>query len=174
MVAGSVHRTYFVGSASSNGHLIRHHSWARGVERCELRPELLSYLRQAKPLRGRKPKGSERRGKLCGMTNIRERPEEVEGRLGPGHWEGNLILGSGGASAVGTLVERTTRLVVLVHMATRRADVAASACAGALNAIPAPLRKTLTYDRGKEMAGHAVLAAQTGMRIFFADPHSPW
>ena len=71
-------------------------------------------------------------------------------------------------------MERTTRLVVLVHMPTRKADVAASAFAGALNAIPAPLRRTLTYDQGKEMAGHAGLAAQTGMRIFFADPHSPW
>ena len=144
------------------------------LPRGELRRELLSYLRQAKPMRGRKPKGSERRGKLCGMTNIKERPEEIEGRLVPGHWEGDLILGTGGASAVGTLVERTTRLVVLVHMATRKAAVAASAFAGALNAIPAPLRQTLTYDQGKEMAGHAGLAAQTGMRIFFADPHSPW
>ena len=145
-----------------------------GLPRGELRRELLSYLRQAKPVRGRKPKGSERRGKLCNMTNIKERPEEIEGRLVPGHWEGDLILGAGGASAVGTLVERTTRLVVLVHMPTRKAEVAASAFAGALNAIPAPLRKTLTYDQGKEMAGHAGLAAQTGMRIFFADPHSPW
>ena len=144
------------------------------LPRGELRRELLSYLRQAKPVRGRKPKGSERRGKLCNMTNIKERPEEIEGRLVPGHWEGDLILGAGGASAVGTLVERTTRLVVLVHMPTRKAEVAASAFAGALNAIPAPLRKTLTYDQGKEMAGHAGLAAQTGMRIFFADPHSPW
>ena len=125
------------------------------LPRGELRRELLSYLRQAKPVRGRKPKGSERRGKLCNMTNIKERPEEIEGRLVPGHWEGDLILGAGGASAVGTLVERTTRLVVLVHMPTRKAEVAASAFAGALNAIPAPLRKTLTYDQGKEMAGRA-------------------
>lgn len=144
------------------------------LPRGELRRELLSYLRQAKPMRGRKPKGSERRGKLVGMTNIKERPEEIEGRLVPGHWEGDLILGTGGASAIGTLVERTTRFVVLVHMPTRRADVAASAFAGALNAIPAPLRQTMTYDQGKEMAQHQELASQTGMRIFFADPHSPW
>jgi IS30 family transposase len=144
------------------------------LPRGELRRELISCLRQGKPARGRKPKGSERRGKLCNMTNIRDRPEEVAGRLVPGHWEGDLILGAGGASAVGTLVERTTRLVVLVHMPTRKADVAASAFAGALNAIPAPLRKTLTYDQGKEMAGHQGLAAETSMRIFFADPHSPW
>ena len=135
---------------------------------------LIFCLRQDKPSRGRKPKGSERRGKLCNMTNIKERPEEVEGRLVPGHWEGDFILGAGGASAIGTLVERTTRFVVLVHMPTRKADVAACAFAGALNAIPAPLRKTLTYDQGKEMAHHQSLALTTGMRIFFADPHAPW
>lgn len=144
------------------------------LPRGELRRELVGCLRHAKPVRGRKPKGSELRGKLCGMTNIKDRPGEVEGRLVPGHWEGDLILGARGASAIGTLVERTTRFVVLVHMPARQAEVAGSAFAGALNAIPAPLRKTLTYDQGKEMAGHAGLAEATGMRIFFADPHSPW
>jgi IS30 family transposase len=118
------------------------------LPRGELRRELLSYLRQAKPVRGRKPKGSERRGKLCNMTNIKERPEEIEGRLVPGHWEGDLILGAGGASAVGTLVERTTRLVVLVHMPTRKAEVAASAFAGALNAIPAAQDADLRPGQG--------------------------
>jgi IS30 family transposase len=144
------------------------------LPRGELRRELISCLRQDKPSRGRKPKGSERRGKLCNMTNIKYRPEEVEGRLVPGHWEGDFILGEGGSSAIGTLVERTTRFVVLVHMPTRKADVAACAFAGALNAIPASLRKTLTYDQGKEMAHHERLALTTGMRIFFADPHAPW
>jgi len=144
------------------------------LPRGELRRELIGCLRQDKPLRGRKPKNSERRGKLCNMTNIKERPEEVEGRLVPGHWEGDIILGAGGASAIGTLVERTTRFVVLVKMPTRKADVVACAFAGALNAIPDPLRKTLTYDQGKEMAKHESLAESTGMRIFFADPHAPW
>jgi IS30 family transposase len=144
------------------------------LPRGELRRELIACLRQDKPMRGRKPKGSERRGKLCNMTNIKERPDEVAGRLVPGHWEGDFILGAGGSSAIGTLVERTTRYVVLVRMPTRKADVAACAFAGALNAIPAPLRKTLTYDQGKEMAQHEHLALTTGMRIFFADPHSPW
>ena len=144
------------------------------LPRGELRRELIACLRQDKPLRGRKPKGSERRGKLCNMTNIKERPEEVEGRLIPGHWEGDLILGARGASAVGTLVERTTRFVLLVCMPTRKAEVVASAFAGALNAIPEPLRQTLTYDQGKEMADHQDLAKATGMRIFFADPHAPW
>ena len=144
------------------------------LPRGELRRELIGSLRQGKPLRGRKPKGSERRGKLCNMTNIKQRPKEIEGRLIPGHWEGDLILGAGGASAIGTLVERTTRFVVLVRMPTRKADVVACAFAGALNAIPASLRKTLTYDQGKEMAQHESLALNTGMRIFFADPHAPW
>jgi IS30 family transposase len=139
-----------------------------------LRRELIARLRQDKPMRGRKPKGSERRGKRCNMTNIKERHEEVEGRLVPGHWEGDFILGAGGASAIGTLVERTTRSVVLVRMPTRKADVAACAFASALNAIPEPLRKTLTYDQGKEMAAHERLTTDIGMRIYFADPLAPW
>ena len=143
------------------------------LPRGKLRRELIACLRQGKPMRGRKPKGSDRRGKLCGMTNIRERPEDVAGRLAPGHWEGDLILGAGN-SAAGTLVERATRLLLLVLMPTRKAEVAASAFAGALAAIPPSLRQALTYDQGKEMARHKDLAATTGTHIFFADPHSPW
>jgi IS30 family transposase len=138
-----------------------------------LRRELIACLRQDKPMRGRKPKGTERRGKLCNTTNLNERSEGVEGRLVPGHWEGDLILGAGGPSAIGTLVERVTRFTVLVRMPTRKADVVASAFAGALNAIPGPLRKTLTDDQGKELAQHESLALSTGMRILFADPHAP-
>ena len=165
------------GMAEQSGVMVSHEAIYRAiyaVPRGELRRELIACLRHGKPMRGRKPKGSERRGKLCDMTNIGERPAEVEGRLMPGHWEGDLILGAGGSSAIGTLVERTTRYVVLVRMPTRKADVVSCAFAGALNAIPASLRQTLTYDQGKEMAGHRHLAQQTGMRIFFADPHSPW
>ena len=125
------------------------------LPRGQLRRELLSYLRQAKPMRGRKPKGSERCGKLVGMTNIKERPEEVEGRLVPGHWEGDLILGIGGASAIGTLVERITRFVVLVHMATRRADVAASACQWRLNSPQKWRTKTPQFVSGPPLATRA-------------------
>jgi IS30 family transposase len=144
------------------------------LPRGELRRELIACLRQGKPHRGRRSKSTEKRGKIVGMTNIRERPQDVEGRLVPGHWEGDLIIGAGGASAVGTLVERTSRLVLLVHMPTRKADEAASAFSGALNAVPEPLRRTLTYDQGKEMAHHQRLADATGMKVYFADPHSPW
>jgi IS30 family transposase len=165
------------GMAQHSGLLVSHEAIYTAIyalPRGELRRELIACLRQDKPRRGRKPRGSERRGRLCNMTNIKQRPEEVEGRLVPGHWEGDLILGAGGSSAIGTLVERTTRFVVLVRMPARKADVAACAFAGALNTIPAPLRKTLTYDQGKEMANHQSLALNTDMRIFFADPHSPW
>lgn len=165
------------GMAQHSGLLVSHeaiYSAIYALPRGELRRELIACLRQGKPRRGRKPRGSERRGKLCNMTNIKERPEEIESRLVPGHWEGDLILGAGGSSAIGTLVERTTRFVVLVRMPARKADVAACAFAGALNTIPAPLRKTLTYDQGKEMANHQSLALNTDMRIFFADPHAPW
>ena len=159
-----------------SGLLVSHEAIYRAIyamPRGELRREVIACLRQGKTLRGRRPKNSERRGKLVDMTNIRDRPQEVEGRLVPGHWEGDLVLGAGN-TAVGTLVERSTRLLLLVLMPTRKAEVAASAFAGALNAIPAPLRRTLTYDQGKEMAKHKDLARDTGMRIFFADPHSPW
>jgi len=108
------------------------------LPRGELRRELLACLRQAKPARGRTPKGSERRGKLCDMTSIHERPEDANSRLVPGHWEGDLVMGADN-TAIGTLVERTTRFLLLVLMPTRKADVAASAFAGALNTIPAPL-----------------------------------
>jgi len=143
------------------------------LPRGELRRELIACLRQGKPRRGRTPVGSERRGRLCDMTPIAERPDDVAARLVPGHWEGDLILGQA-SSAVGTLVERTTRFLLLVLMPTHKAAVAASAFAGALNTIPAPLRRTLTYDQGKEMARHKDLTHATGMRVFFADPHAPW
>ena len=144
------------------------------LPRGELRRELLACLRQGKTMRGRKPRGSELRGKLCNMTNIRERPEEVEGRLVPGHWEGDIIVGSREASAVGSLVERTTRQLLLVRLPTHKAELTASAFSGALMQIPQALRQTLTYDQGKEMARHERLAEETGMKIYFADPHSPW
>ncbi len=131
--------------------------------------EVIACVRHDKPKRGRKPHDIERRGKLCDMTKVTEWPEKIEDSLVPGHWEDDLTLGAGRCSAIGTLVERTTRLVP-VRMPTRKADIAACEFAGALNAIPAPLRNTLTYDPGKEMTDHSSLAQDTGMRIFFADP----
>src|SRR5688500_6686711 len=144
------------------------------VPRGELRRELLACLRQGKPQRGRRSKDGERRGRICDMTSIRERPAAVEGRLVPGHWEGDLIKGAGNRSSVGTLVERTSRKVVLIKLTDAKAETARDGFAAGLLAVPAPLRLTLTYDPGKEMARHRELTALTGLRVYFADPHAPW
>jgi len=144
------------------------------VPRGELRRELLACLRQGKPHRGRRSKDGERRGRICDMTSIRERPAEVEGRLVPGHWEGDLIKGAGNRSSVGTLVERTSRKLVLIKLTDAKAETARDGFAAGLLAVPAPQRLTLTYDQGKEMARHKELAALTGLRVYFADPHAPW
>ena len=142
------------------------------VPRSELRRERLACLRQGKPHRGRRSKDGERRGRICDI--IHERPAAVEGRLVPGPWEGDLIKGAGNRSSVGTLVERTSRKVVLVKLADAKAETARDGFAAGLLAVPAPLRLTLTYDQGKEMARHRELAALTGLRVYFADPHAPW
>lgn len=92
----------------------------------------------------------------------------------PGHWEGDLLKGARNGSAVGTLVERTTRLVLLARMAGTDADSAYRGFTKKLRHVPAPLRKTLTYDREKEMAHHQRFARRLAIRVFFADPHSPW
>ena len=144
------------------------------VPRGELRRELLACLRQGKPQRGRRSKDGERRGRICDMTSIHERPAEVEGRLVPGHWEGDLIKGASNRSSVGTLVERTSRKVVLVKLADAKAETARDGFAAGLLAVPAPLRLTLTDDPGKEMAHHTELVAATGIQVSFADPHAPW
>ena len=92
----------------------------------------------------------------------------------PGHWEGDLIKGAGNRSSVGTLVERTSRKLVLIKLTDAKAETARDGFAAGLLAVPAPLRLTLTYDQGKEMARHKELAAITGLRVYFADPHAPW
>jgi len=108
------------------------------------------------------------------MASIHERPAEVEGRRVPGHWEGDLIKGAGNRSAVGTLVERTRRYVILARMDGCGAGAALEGFARKLRRVPACARKTLTYDPGKEMARHAELARRVRIRVCFADPHSPW
>jgi IS30 family transposase len=108
------------------------------------------------------------------MQSIHVRPPEVESRLIPGHWEGDLIKGAGNRSSVGTLVERSTGFVVLAKMSSASAADALESFATALETIPPALRKTLTYDQGREMSYHAALTLRTGVQVYFADPHSPW
>ena len=139
-----------------------------------LRSELLTALRQARKARRPRARGTDRRGHIPNMTPIAERPAEVTTRTVPGHWEGDLLKGARNGSAVGTLVERTTRLVILARMDGTDARSAREGFTKKLRHVPAPLRKTLTYDRGKEMAEHERLAARLAIRVFFADPYSPW
>ncbi len=142
--------------------------------RGELRRELARCLRTGRVSR-KKRGGVERRGRLPGMVNIAERPAEVEDRAVPGHWEGDLILGAGGRSAVGTLVERHTRLVLLLHLENGRgAEEVDAAMRKAIATLPAELARSITWDQGKEMANHAAFTIATGIPIYFCDPHSPW
>ena len=142
--------------------------------RGELRKQLIALLRQGKSTRRRRSAGDDRRGQIPEMVSIHVRPPEVADRLMPGHWEGDLIKGAGNKSAVGVLVERTTRLVLLCQMPDASAESALAAFTAKLNLIAQPLRQTLTYDQGKEMACHKQLAANTDIRVYFCDPHSPW
>lgn len=143
----------------------------------ELRKELIACLRMARFKRWPRSKGEDRRGQITDLLSIHVRPPEVEDRQFPGHWEGDLIKGKLNASAVGTLVERNTRLLILVKLPHPHPASAAhvlQAFTDKLISIAQPMRKTLTYDRGKEMAFHRELALATGMAVYFCDPHSPW
>ena len=140
----------------------------------ELRTELLGCLRQARRIWRTRARGEDRRGQIQDMVSLHVRPPEVEDRLIPGHWEGDLIKGAFNRSAVGTLVERSSRLVMLVQMENAAAAAALEGFSRILNGVPEPMRKTLTYDQGKEMSEHKKLSEKTGVAVFFADPHSPW
>jgi IS30 family transposase len=142
--------------------------------RGELRRELAACLRTGRAQR--KHRGRiEARGRLAGMVNISERPAEAEDRAVPGHWEGDLILGKDGKSAIGTLVERTTRFVMLLHLPKdRSAEAVREAMAASIQTLPAALRRSITWDQGKEMAEHVRFSVDTGVEVFFCDPHSPW
>jgi len=140
----------------------------------ELRKELIACLRQGKSTRRPRSAGEDRRGQIPEMVSIHVRPPEVNDRLMPGHGEGDLIKGAGNKSSVGVLVERSTRLVLLARMPDATAESALAAFTAKLNSIAAPLRQTLTYDQGKEMARHRELARATNIRVYFCDPHSPW
>lgn len=142
----------------------------------ELKKQLIKGLRQERKYR-RKHKASketENRGKIADMLSIEERPKEVADRIIPGHWEGDLILGRYKQSAMGTLVERTTRYVMMVPLRAKDAVSVCKAFAKEIQTLPVELRKSLTYDQGKEMAEHKRFTLDTGMQVYFAHPGSPW
>jgi len=115
-----------------------------------------------------------RRQRLSDIISISERPAETEERTIPGHWEGDLIIGKNHASAIGILVERTTRLTLLVPLKEKDAISVRKAFALAFKRIPKKMAKTLTYDRGNEMAEHKLFSEETKIQVYFADPYSPW
>jgi transposase, IS30 family len=143
---------------------------ARGALRKEL-ARCLRTGRTRRRVRGR-PDG---RGRLRDMVVISERPPEVEDRAVPGHWEGDLLLGAGGQSAIVTLVERQTRYLLLARIGTDKTSPAVcGAIARKILELPEQLTRSLTWDRGREMAGHAQFSVKTGLPVYFCDPHSPW
>ncbi len=144
------------------------------MARGQLRKELLSYLRQNRKKRRPRSRGQDRRGQIPNMVSIHDRPAEVETRQVPGHWEGDLIKGTISGGAVGTLVERQTRLLLLVKLDDCSAQTTCRAFSRKLRRVPAPMRKTLTYDRGKEMSDHERLSQAVSIKVYFADPYSPW
>jgi len=144
------------------------------MPRGALRSELIACLRQARKSRRPRARGDDRRGAIPNMTSIHQRPAEVDERVIPGHWEGDLIKGARNASSIGTLVERTTLFVTLVKMKDATAETAATAFGTVLNRIDAQRRLSMTYDQGREMAQHERLAEIAGIDVYFADPHSPW
>jgi IS30 family transposase len=144
-----------------------------------LKRELAQHLRTGRTVRQPRRQAATRRARqperIKDMINISERPPEVEDRAVPGHWEGDLITGTENRSAIGTLVERTSGFLVLLHLPVNHGALAVQdAVSRAVADLPATLRKTLTWDQGIEMANHAKIAAATGLEIYFCDPHSPW
>lgn len=142
--------------------------------RGELRRELARCLRTGRA--ARKPHGRvEKRGKIPDMTMISQRPAEVADRAVPGHWEGDLIIGKDGRSAIGTMVERTTRFVMLLHLGgDHSAETVRAAMTAKIAQLPAELARSVTWDQGVEMAEHARFSIDTGVKVYFCDPHSPW
>lgn len=142
-----------------------------------LKRTLIRALRQERAWRRKKSirrNSEELRGKIADMLSIEERPKEVADRTIPGHWEGDLIMGKYKRTALGTLVERTTRKTLLVPLKAKDAESVRRAYARALQALPRSLAKTLTYDQGKEMSEHKQFTIDTGILVYFAHPGSPW
>ena len=144
------------------------------MPRGALRTELVSLLRKSHAGRLPRARGTARFTGVQNMTPIGLRPPEVDSRRAPGHWEADLIKGARNASAVGTLIERTSRYVMLAKLEGCDAQSALEGFTKRLRTIPASLRKTLTYDQGTEMALHETLSKRLKMDIYFCDPRSPW
>lgn len=140
----------------------------------ELKNLLISELRQKRKYRGNVRRGADKRTTIQDPVRIDERPEEVKGREIPGHWEGDLIMGKDRSSAIGTLVERTTRTIIIVPLKARDATTVRKAFEKEFQSIPAQMKKTLTYDNGTEMSQHKLFTKNTKIQVYFTHPYSPW
>ena len=145
------------------------------MPRGHLRSSLLALMRRRhRARRPRRSKDGRAKPSIPDMTLIDQRPIEIQMRLIPGHWEGDLIIGKGNLSQVGTLVERTTLFVALVKLTSSKADTTAQAFTEILNRFDSQLRRSMTFDQGSEMRHHKTLTANTGVDVYFAHPHAPW
>lgn len=140
----------------------------------EVEKLLISQLRQKRKYRGNTRRGADKRTTIKDPIRIDERPDEVQTREIPGHWEGDLVLGKNRESAIGTLVERTSRFVIMVYLKKKDAASVRKAFENAFKKIPKHLKLSLTYDNGTEMAQHILFTKNTKIKVYFAHPYSPW
>jgi transposase, IS30 family len=150
------------------------YSYIYVLPRGSLKKELTSCLRQNHKRRYKQSRGVKIERKIEDMLSIEERPAEVADRIIPGHWEGDLIVGKNNRSALGTLVERTTRTTILIPVKSKEAEVVAKAFAKEVKKLPQQMKLSMTYDQGREMARHKLFTNITGVKVYFAHPSSPW
>ena len=150
------------------------YSYVYILPRVTLKRKIVSCLRQHHLHRRKKNKDRQKKCTIQDYLSIEERPKEVADRIIPGHWEGDLIIGRHNASAIGTLVERTTRMTFLVKLGNQEAMTVRKAFMEEFRQLPKGLKRTLTYDQGREMAQHKLFSKETKITVYFAHPHSPW
>lgn len=150
------------------------YSYVYVLPRGTLKKQIVSSLRKHHKYRRKRTKERKKSGPIQDYLSIEERPVAVADRTIPGHWEGDLIIGKRNASAIGTLVERTTRMTFIVKLQNQDAIIVRKAFAEAFCHLPKGLKRTLTYDQGQEMAQHKLFSKETNITVYFAHPHSPW